>query len=252
MTESRAHDASHELVSRGGQALTYDSRGNVLTDDRGNVYAWDVENRLQSITPATVSEGAQRVTFAYDTQWRRVAKVVSYRDGDHWEPLVTHQFLYDGWNLITEITDLVPAYQIDTSTYVWGEDVSGTLQGAGGIGGLICASFNGTTAFYHYQANGNVMALTDATGALAASYAYTPYGALLAATGPLAAVNPMRFSTKYTDDETGLLYYGYRYYDAGVGRWLSNDPIGISGGLNMYGFCGNNPCLLYTSPSPRD
>jgi RHS repeat-associated protein len=51
---------------------------------------------------------------------------------------------------------------------------------------------------------------------------------------------PFRFSTKYHDEETGLLYYGYRYYNPQWGRWLSKDPIGERGGVNLYGFVGNN------------
>src|SRR5690606_24656093 len=54
------------------------------------------------------------------------------------------------------------------------------------------------------------------------------------------ATNPFGFSSKYEDSETGLLYYGYRYYDPAGGRWLSRDPIGEEGGLNLYGFVGNN------------
>ena len=51
----------------------------------------------------------------------------------------------------------------------------------------------------------------------------------------------MRFSTKYFDSETGLYYYGYRFYSPQLMRWLNRDPIGEEGGLNLYGFCGNNP-----------
>jgi RHS repeat-associated protein len=57
----------------------------------------------------------------------------------------------------------------------------------------------------------------------------------------MANLNPFRFSTKYQDDETDLVYYGYRYYNASTGRFLNQDPIGEQGGLNLYGFCGNNP-----------
>jgi RHS repeat-associated protein len=52
-----------------------------------------------------------------------------------------------------------------------------------------------------------------------------PFGEVIRATGPMAKANPFRFSTKYQDDETDLLYYGYRYYNASTGRWLSRDPI---------------------------
>jgi RHS repeat-associated protein len=56
----------------------------------------------------------------------------------------------------------------------------------------------------------------------------------------MAKANPFRFSTKYQDDETDLLYYGHRYYSASTGRWLSKDPLGERGGLNLRGFVGND------------
>ncbi len=68
-----------------------------------------------------------------------------------------------------------------------------------------------------------------------------PFGEVLRATGPMAKANPFRFSTKYQDDETDLLYYGYRYYNASTGRWLSRDPAEEFGGLNVYGFVDNAP-----------
>lgn len=67
---------------------------------------------------------------------------------------------------------------------------------------------------------------------------YGPFGEVLRATGPMARVNPFRFSTKCQDDETDLLYYGYWYEKDG--RWLSRDPIGERGGSNLYGMVGNN------------
>ena len=82
VTETRTHDAAHELLSRNAQPLTYDPRGNLLTDNQGRVYAWDMENRLQSITPATLTDGSQRVDFIYDTQWRRVALKITWDEAD--------------------------------------------------------------------------------------------------------------------------------------------------------------------------
>ncbi len=72
-------------------------------------------------------------------------------------------------------------------------------------------------------------------------YQYGPFGELLRATGPLSKANPFRFSTKYRDDETDLLYYGYRYCNASVDRWLSRDPKAERGGRNLYGFVRNDP-----------
>ena len=95
--------------------------------------------------------------------------------------------------------------------------------------------------FCAYDGNGNVTALVKASdGTLAAQYAYGPFGELLRATGPMAKANPFRFSTKYQDDETDLLYYGYRYYDPDTGRWPNRDPLEEQGGVNLYGFVYNN------------
>jgi len=68
-----------------------------------------------------------------------------------------------------------------------------------------------------------------------------PFGEVLRATGPMAKANPFRFSTKYQDDETGLLYYGYRYYNASTGRWASRDPGAYSEAINLYGFNAGDP-----------
>ena len=68
-----------------------------------------------------------------------------------------------------------------------------------------------------------------------------PFGEVIRATGPMAKANPFRFSTKYQDDETDLLYYGYRYYNASTGRWLSRDPIEERSGLGLYRFVESQP-----------
>ena len=68
-----------------------------------------------------------------------------------------------------------------------------------------------------------------------------PFGEVIRATGLMAKANPFRFSTKYQDDETDLLYYGYRYYNLSTGRWLSRDPIVEWGGVNLYGFVLEDP-----------
>jgi RHS repeat-associated protein len=70
---------------------------------------------------------------------------------------------------------------------------------------------------------------------------YGPFGEVIRASGPMAIANPFRFSTKYQDDESDLLYFGHRYYDASTGRWLNRDPIQELGGINLYGFVGKNP-----------
>jgi RHS repeat-associated protein len=140
---------------------------------------------------------------------------------------------------------------------MWGTDLSGSMQGAGGVGGLLAENIvsNGVH-FVAYDANGNVADLVSATnGTVTATYEYGPFGEVIRATGPMAKLNPLRFSTKYQDDETGFLYYLYRYYIPSTGRWPSRDPLGepgfevltkrpispSSGDPNMYLFVRNNP-----------
>ncbi|MCB1237772.1 MAG: RHS repeat-associated core domain-containing protein, partial [Verrucomicrobiae bacterium] len=96
--------------------------------------------------------------------------------------------------------------------------------------------------FVAHDGGGNVSLLVDAAnGALSASYDYDPFGNLLAMSGPFAEANPYRFSGKRVDAFTGLYDYGFRSYHPVAGRWLSRDPIGESGGFNLYGFVGNDP-----------
>ncbi|MGI6495631.1 MAG: RHS repeat-associated core domain-containing protein [Kiritimatiellia bacterium] len=73
-----------------------------------------------------------------------------------------------------------------------------------------------------------------------AEYTYDAFGRTIAATGSMADTFRHRFSTKYYETETGLYYYGYRFYAPKLMRWLNRDPIDEEGGLNLYGFCGND------------
>ena len=116
------------------------------------------------------------------------------------------------------------------------------MQGAGGVGGLL-SMVSGTDAYtYLYDGNGNVgQMLNSSTGTIEAHYEYDPYGNSVLESGALASSNPYRFSTKYLDDEFNLYYYGYRYYDPEIGRWLNKDPLGERGGTNLYSFVLNNP-----------
>ncbi len=115
-------------------------------------------------------------------------------------------------------------------------------------GGLISTldKHTGIVYYYFYDANGNVGQLVNAVnGSIAAHYEYDPYGNELVASGPEASSNTFRFSTKYHDLETGLVYYGYRYYSPELGRWLTRDPLGEKGGLNLYKFNYNDSINLW-------
>ena len=95
-----------------------------------------------------------------------------------------------------------------------------------------------------YDTNGNLATvLNAATGDPAATYEYGPFGEILRATvsDSVMADNPWQFSTKFTDTETGLVYYGHRYYSPALGRFINRDPVEESGGVNLYGFALNDP-----------
>ncbi len=156
-----------------------------------------------------------------------------------WELISVTKFVWDGWNLTAELDgddDIV-------RTYAWGLDMSGSEQGAGGVGGLLFEQ-DGDGGPIHrvsMDGNGNVMTLRDSTGTLIAGYEYGPFGEALTVRGSYAGINPFRFSTKYNDSESGLYYYGYRYYSTGMGRWISRDPLQESGALNLLSFAANSP-----------
>jgi RHS repeat-associated protein len=126
-------------------------------------------------------------------------------------------------------------------------DLSGSLQGAGGIGGLLARSDHTATvpayAVSYYQADGvgNIASLINSNGIMVARYSYDPYGNVLGQEGPLASANTYRFSSKEFHKTSGLYYYGYRFYHPNLQRWLNADPIGEQGGINLYGFVGNSP-----------
>ncbi|MBU6410225.1 MAG: RHS repeat-associated core domain-containing protein [Verrucomicrobia bacterium] len=197
-----------------------------MTNDGRFAYTWDGENRLIDMTSlATDPDGSKvKLDFAYDAQGRRIGKIVSTWNGSAYVPESTNIFLYDGWNLVAELN---PDGSVIRS-YVWGDDLSGSQQGAGGIGGLLEVSYHGTqttNCFVAFDGNGNVAALVNAAdGTVAANYEYGPFGEVIRSTGPMAKANPIRWSTKYQDDESDLIMYPYRPYKPSTGTWLSQDP----------------------------
>ena len=227
-------------VPRTPEAFGYDSDGNLTNDGRW-AYTWDAENRLRTMVPNTAIGPQSKLAFDYDARGRRIRKQVWSNAAGTGSPTNDLRFVYDGWNLIGALNSSLSLL----NSYTWGLDLSGSLQGAGGVGGLLVASeiLNGVVLNSYlpaFDGNGNMAALVKAgDGTESARYEYGPFGEVIRMTGTMAKANPFRFSTKYQDDETDLVYYGYRYYNASVGRWLSRDPINEDGGLNLYGIVQN-------------
>jgi len=238
------------FVPKTPEAFTYDSDGNLTSDGRWT-YTWDAENQLigQETTAGAASAGTpkQRLTSFYDSIGRRIGKKVESWNGTAYVTHHTLLYVYDGWNLAAEV--LAGSGQ-KIRSYVWGSDLSGG-QKAGGVGGLLFIEQQPENKVFSvgYDGNGNVCRLHDMSnsGALAATYEYGPFGELVTESGAYAHINPIRWSTKYQDSESGLVYYGHRFLNSQTRRWISRDPIGEKGGMNLYGFNYNSP-LIHIDP----
>jgi RHS repeat-associated protein len=232
------------------ESFTHDADGN-LTDDARWHYTWDGENRLIAMETATgtyapngplPATDRKKLEFAYDGMGRRFSKKVYSWTGSAWMLGNSTLFLYDGWNLLADLNALNSNAVV--CTYAWGLDLSGSLQGAGGVGGLLFASSSALSSPLHapcFDGNGNVIGYVDmASGAKSATYEYNAFGETTIADGSAKDAFSFRFSTKYQDNETGLYCYGFRYYSGLTGRWLSRDPAEEDGGTNLYGFVDND------------
>jgi RHS repeat-associated protein len=228
--------------------------------------------------PGISGDGAQpvkRLEFAYDGLSRRISKKVLSNeresDGDlvnaNWTFEKETVFLWQDWTLVAEFVRTTSGGSLSLRRgYLWGLDVDGTLGGAGGVGGLLWvadyvpgAAVSNRQLAPWYDGNGNVMGWVENAPAQMLPLhrlEYDPYGKVLVEEDVRVARTKKQrdqgvtaewldrpafgFSTKYEDVETGLSYYGYRYYGPEMGRWLSRDPIGERGGLNLHGMVGND------------
>jgi RHS repeat-associated protein len=105
---------------------------------------------------------------------------------------------------------------------------------------LVFYNSNAPPQYYTHDGNKNVSNLTDIAQSVVAHYAYSPFGTLFSVFGTSAIINPFRFSSEFTDDVLGLMYYNYRYYSAIEGRWTTFDPHKYENFI-CYQFCKNSP-----------
>lgn len=218
----------------------YDDDGNLASDGDWQ-YEYDANNRLVSMTSNSLNRSLE---FAFDYQGRRVEKKYWANASKSGTPSKQLRFAYQEMELIAEF-ELVSGNWVLSKSFHWGLDLSDTRGGAGGAMGLLMwrDHIAGEDYYPSYDLNGNVTGLLDDSGDYVAWYEYDAFGKVPAgySGGTMKDENPIRFSTQYTDEETGLVYYGFRYYDPSKGRFLNRDPIGEEGGLNLYRFVGNDP-----------
>jgi RHS repeat-associated protein len=230
-------NAISALVTAPNATFTYDSNGNPIrksTPAGDTIYTYDALDRLTAIVTPT-----ERYTYAYDGFHRRVSSTKHLLTNNSWVLDEEHIFLYDDLN---EIGATDSAHHI-TQLRVLG------LTSNAEIGAAIALELYGDTYLPLHDVSGNVIALYSLSGVLLESYTYTAYGqeTIFDSTHkPLSSSrhsNPWRFCSKRTDD-THLVYFGRRFYDPSLGRWLSPDPKGLTPATSTYAFVNNRPLTL--------
>jgi RHS repeat-associated protein len=243
----------NQVTGDGTYTFSYDNNGNRTGKiQTGSVfYTYDDENQL---TQAETDTSQTPVAMRWRTQWEYDARgrmrkrtEYSFNTITGWVLSSETRYLYDGRRVIQERN----SSNVPLVTYVRGLDLSGSFEGAGGIGGMLSRTAhtgaNGVTlthAFYHADANGNITKMIDNSQASVADYKYDPFGRTFSSSGTLATANSYRFSSKELMGPSGFYYYGFRFYDPETQRWPNRDPLGEEGGINLYQFSSNDPTDL--------
>lgn len=224
VTTSYISNLVNQYTQIASQLPTYDADGNMLTCN-GWTFTWNGENRL-----IAAESSDTRLEFSYDYMGRRLEKKV-YTKGlftlYDWSLVKHHKFVYDGYKLMAEFDALNDDAQV--ASYLWqpvGLDVP------------LMRTTNGVNGYYVADGNKNIIAVRDSNGTDLSNYTYTPFGTV--ENPEDSDDNPFRFSSEYHDDETGLVYYNYRYYSPELGRWIKRDPIEEQGEMNLYRMGNNN------------
>jgi len=196
-------------------ANSYDGDGNPTIYGSATC-AFDEENRATSLGTA--------LTAGYDGDglraWKNNGTVITY-------------FLYDGIQPVCELNG------------------SGTITATNTFGGhrLVSRNASSATTFYTFDPQGGVAQRLNASDAVGSTDAYNAWGSRTS-TGSGDVFTYGAQWGYYTDGETGLVLCGHRYYDPAHGRWLTRDPIGYAGGVDLYGYCQNN-AIKYADPQGK-
>lgn len=223
----------NQITHDGKIAYEYDLNGNLIKIDNDQKIiklSYDALNRL-----VKVEKDDQLILYAYDEMNRRISKTISLFDYDKYILKKSFNYFYQGLNE-------VGCYEDDKLVEL---RLLGLGKGAE-IGAAVAMEFNNTVYAPIHDLHGNVICLVEAdTGKVKEFYRYSAFGeeSLYDECGKTSqtAINPWRFSSKRTDSETGFVYFGRRYYDSHLGRWITPDPIGYEGGPNLYAYVMNNP-----------
>lgn len=221
----RRYGRGGRLERAGSTDYHYDAHGNlvekVLADGASWKYLWSVSGRLAEV----VRPDGKRVHFAYDALGRRVRK--------EFDGKIT-EFVWDG-------DDLVHERAIDAATGKLGPLVTWLFE-PGTFAPV--AKFEGRKRYSVVtDVVGTPTMLMTEAGKLAWKAQLDLYGVPREESAGIEegdrTSNPLRYPGQYYDEETGLSYNRWRYYDQETGRYISEDPIGLQGGVDLYGYVHN-------------
>jgi len=203
-----------QTVNAEPDPVTIDPNGNLTqkvegTDTWG--YEWDAANQLKRV----LLNGTEVARFAYDPLGRRAEKV---------NGAITTAWTYEGEDILRETSGA------NTLKYVHGLGIDEPLATDDGV----------TLSYYHEDGLGSVIKTTNSAGAVTLTRQYDAWGNLQAG----APTPGYAFTGREWDPETNLYYYRARYYDPKAGRFVSEDPAGTEGGLNLYSYAASNPLNL--------
>ncbi|CAN98052.1 MULTISPECIES: RHS repeat-associated core domain-containing protein [Sorangium] len=243
----RSYAVGGRIQRAGDTEYTWDEDGRLVTkrirrtagEEELTRYLWSASGMLARVE----RPDGEIVAFEYDPFGRRVAKRLLARTADGSERLVeATRFVWDGGALVHEIrrkTDAGGDPIVDERTYVFEHDrtVPVAHREARAQGGARTVS-----AWWHYLTDdsGAPEMLVGPDGQIGCELARDPWGSATSAEGAQTST-PLRFRGQYADEETGLSYNRYRYYDPELGRYISADPLGIEGGLNVFAYAANCP-----------
>ncbi len=263
-------DTKNQLTNGPSGPFTYDTNGNLTSSASGYIsYLYDAENQLVTWggLSSPTNDFSWRTDFVYDGRGRLRKRTESFYQSDAWGVVTETRYVYDGMRVIQERNGFNNAPLV---SYARGSDLSGNFEGAGGIGGLLARSHayqSGSGSwtnhnYYHADGGGNITYMVNTNQSVVASYRYDPFGNTISSSGTLADANVYRFSSKEFHVNSGMYYYGYRFYDPNLQRWLNRDPLAEKGHkafrracvqcnsslckeLNVYRYCVNSPTLKY-------
>jgi len=204
-------NALQQVLSDGSSAYSYDKNGNLIADGQ-RTYEYDLLDRL-----IVVKEAGKRTVYAYDALNRRISK---NKDIYIWNGQQEIGMVRDG-----KVKEL---------------RILGEGKGAE-IGAAVLLELGGVVYVPIHDHRGSLVTLLSLKNIPFHTQRYTAFGEC-----PIPRT-PWAFASKRFDPETGLIYFGKRYYCPTLGRWMTPDPQGFQDGPNLYAYVYNNP-LLYCDP----